>query len=653
MRIGYFKAMGNRITGLTGLTFSSLLLLLFILLLMTFSRFCLLFFNPTIFGGIDVYSFLVIFFGGLRFDLSVLLMFNLPFLFLATLPFGFRNDGYYRFFLRFILIAVNSVMILPNYVDAIYYRYTMKRMTGDFLTYAKAEAGDITVLLPQYILDFWPVVLLWLFSIFLLVFISRRILRASPVNSGKFSFIKEAGLFLFIMLLAVVGIRGGFQLKPVNIITAGQYAEPRYVPLVYSSPFSMVKTLKMKGLEDKNYFTDDSVMQTLFNPLKNSGKEAADSTYIRNKDKNVVIIILESFSAEHIGAITRKTPAGPSLTPFLDSLISQSMSFQGISNSKRSIEALPAIIAGLPSLMNNDFITSPYAGDQINSLATVLKANGYSTAFYHGGNNGTMGFDAFCRMAGIENYYGRNEYRNDQDFDGKWGIWDEPFFQFFGHQLSKTKQPFFAGIFSLSSHHPYSIPEKYKQRFNKGKTPLENTIEYTDFALKQFFASAQMQAWYKNTLFVITADHTSESTEPLYQSRTGMYSIPIVFFEPGGNLKGISHEIVQQTDIMPSVISWLGITTPYVAFGNNVFDKITTRFAINYLGNAYCLYYRDHGLIFENGQSTALYRYIEDPLLKINLLKRTPQLQDTMEALLKAYVQQYNFSLINNKLIAR
>ena len=132
-----------------------------------------------------------------------------------------------------------------------------------------------------------------------------------------------------------------------------------------------------------------------------------------------------------------------------------------------------------------------------------------------------------------------------------------------------------------------------------------------------------------------------------------MYSIPIVFYTPGGSLKRMSSEIAQQTDIMPSVISWLGIKTPYVAFGNSLFGQSATRFAINYLGNAYCLFFADHGLIFENDAATALYDYKNDPLLKTNLLPGNPGIRRPMEALLKAYVQQYNNRIINNNLIPK
>src|SRR5690606_14279042 len=139
----------------------------------------------------------------------------------------------------------------------------------------------------------------------------------------------------------------------------------------------------------------------------------------------------------------------------------------------------------------------------------LLGEKGYETAFFHGAPNGSMGFSAYMQLAGIKNYYGKNEYNNDDDFDGIWGIWDEPFMQFMAKKLDTFKQPFFSSFFSLSSHHPFKVPEHYAGKFPKGQLPLHEPIGYVDNALRQFFNTASKSEWYKNTLFVIVADHAS------------------------------------------------------------------------------------------------------------------------------------------------
>ncbi|MBK6988266.1 MAG: sulfatase-like hydrolase/transferase [Bacteroidetes bacterium] len=140
-----------------------------------------------------------------------------------------------------------------------------------------------------------------------------------------------------------------------------------------------------------------------------------------------------------------------------------------------------------------------------------------------------MGFDNFAKQRATIDILGAQEYNDDSDFDGSWGIYDEPFLKRTTEELTKIDNPFFATIFTLSSHHPYEIPKKYESTFEKGTLPIHKSIRYADHSLKIFFEQASTLPWFKNTLFVITADHTATSDSPYYQNRQGMYSIPLLF----------------------------------------------------------------------------------------------------------------------------
>src|SRR6185369_8592326 len=115
-----------------------------------------------------------------------------------------------------------------------------------------------------------------------------------------------------------------------------------------------------------------------------------------------------------------------------------------------------------------------------------------------------------------------------------------------------------AVIFTISSHHPYGIPEKYKGRFRKGTLPIHESIQYADYSLQKFFETAMHTSWFDSTLFVITGDHTALSEKPFYQNHVGMYSVPIIFFQPHDSLSGIRTTTAQQIDILPSVLDYLG-----------------------------------------------------------------------------------------------
>ena len=217
-------------------------------------------------------------------------------------------------------------------------------------------------------------------------------------------------------------------------------------------------------------------MRSIYNPIIK-----LDQKKTINK-KNVVVIILESFGDENVGR---------GYTPFLDSLITKSYYFKhGFANGKVSIDAVPSILSSITSLMNNSFISSSFSLNKINGLPKILKKEGYGTSFFHGSFNGSQNFDQYAQVAGFDHYYGKDQYDGKEAFDGKWGIYDEEFMQFFCNKLTTFKEPFFSSIFTISSHNPYRVPEKYKGKFSKGTTEIHESIGYSDFALQNFFNTA-------------------------------------------------------------------------------------------------------------------------------------------------------------------
>ena len=625
----------------------ALLLLALALLLLWLSRLMFYLFNVQYFSHLGAGEVLRILVLGLRFDLATLFMLNAPFIFMMTLPLPVRRFRLWRFSAMALFLIANIIGLMANIADIVYFRFTFKRMTADIFSYAANDISLLT-LLPQFFKDFWGYFLLFfLFVLILIIAVLRFKIRPlkRKYYPSLFYSLQVLG-FLAAMAVTIIGIRGGLQLKPINIITAGKVSEARNAAFVLNTPFTIIKTLNQQSLSHADYF-DEIMLEEIYTPIIQPAPTEALSK--GDSPVNLVVIIMESLSAEHVGAFNRHRQGYDGFTPFLDSLMQHAVAFCGFANGKQSIEAIPAILASMPSLLDKPYINSAYAANKFNSLADLLGARGYQTAFYHGGTNGTMDFDGFAQMAGFDKYYGRTEYNNENDFDGQWGIFDEPFFGYFADGLNEMKPPFFATIFSLSAHHPYTIPEKYSNKFPQGNLKIQQTVAYADFALRRFFAKAAHMPWYGNTLFVITADHTSEAWLPEYKTKTGMYEIPIVFYAPGFELPKPATTVADQIDIMPSALGLLGYDKPFVAFGQNIFDD-ADGMAVNYLNGVYQLITDSLVLEFDSSKSRSLYNYHRDRLLQQNLLSTNLREAHRMEQTLKAIVQQYNTRMIDNQL---
>jgi len=616
-------------------------------------------FNRAYFTDVSVPEFIAILFRGLRFDVSALVVINAPFILFHIIPFNFTKTKWYQATLKIIFILVNAVGILADCIDLEYYKYTHKRTTADFFDLL-GLGSDVTAMLPQYIQDFWYILLIWITQVILITWLYNKTNPDPDEDKLKFALEKGAGPFLLragtwlagnavLLGLFIICFRGGLQLRPIMPINAAEYVSAKNIPLVISTPFSIIKSYGLEKIEEKKYFPETE-LEKIFNPIHSVHPQAGMYTEQLTGQPNIFIIILESFSKEYIGALSSK-PLSKTYTPFLDSLIGESLVFDNaFANGKKSIEGIPAILAGIPSLMNESYITSTYCSNKFTSIANMLKDKGYSSAFFHGGTNGTMGFDAFCNAAGFDNYYGRYEYNNDKDFDGDWGIWDEDFFRYTERTVSRMQQPFLATLFSLSSHHPCYIPEKYKEKFKEGPIPILKSIEYADFSLRKFFEAASKEKWFDSTLFVITADHTGPSLDERYNNNAALFKVPILLYKHKSSLKGINHKVAQHIDILPTILHCLNNEQNFYSFGNSMLDSTKKGFAVNYINDVYQIFEGDFVLLFDGLKEIGFHNYKTDSLLQNNLLEKEPAREKDLEDKLKAIIQTYNHDLIHNQM---
>lgn len=630
-----------------------LLRLVLVMFLFSLCRLGFYFFNLSFFPGMTSDNFFALLWGGLHFDLTAVLYVNLLYILLVILPFDFRFRYSYQEALKYLFFITNGFALATNVADFIYFRFTLRRTTADVFSQFENEKY-LGRLFGQFLIDYWYAVVFWIFLVVLMVKIYNHVRIWGPQMRSRVAYYVSGLLAVpLIALLVVGGIRGGFKhsTRPITLSNAGEYvSDPRDISIVLNTPFALIRTIGKTKVQRVRYF-ETSALDSIYSPVHFPSDTAAF------QKQNVVVIILESFSREFFGIYNRERENGEytGYTPFLDSLFGHGKNFvYGIANGRKSIDALPSVMSSIPSL-GVPYFLSPYSGDKINSLPSLLGREGYHTSFFHGAPDGSMGFKAFMNLAGVQHYYGMEEYNeahgDDDEFDGMWGIWDEPFLQFYAEQLNKFPQPFVSAFFSVSSHHPFRIPEKYEDTFKGGPLPIQKCIQYTDYALKRFFQKVSTMPWYKNTLFVITADHTSSNIQyPEYRTGWGFYAIPLIFFKPDNSLAGTDTELAQQTDIMPTVLGYLHYKNPYVAFGRDIFHSKSKPIAFNYKDNTYQLFMDDYLLVFDGSRTLGLYDFKSDPLMQKNLMEDQPQVSRLMEDKVKAVIQQYNNRMIEDNL---
>jgi phosphoglycerol transferase MdoB-like AlkP superfamily enzyme len=626
-----------------------ILRLLLIMLLFTICRVIFYAFNHSLFPGIDSAQLFTIFSAGLRFDLTAVLYFNLLYILLVLLP---HKQHHKKGFIRstnIIFYVTNSLAIFLNCIDFIYYRFTNRR-TSMMVFDEFAGETNFLQLLYHFAVDYYYVGLIFIVFVAITVVLTKKQKFLAPILSGWKYFAFNTILMIIFLGITVIGVRGGLPPKqdfPLNPSDAGQYVEhPNDIAIVLNTPFTMLLSMDKPAYPVKQYFKSEEELSKVYNPI-----HVPDSMAI-TRPINIVIIMVESLGCEPIGFYNQNLDNGKykGYTPFLDSLCHHSYVFiNSYANSRISIEGSPAVAASIPSLQES-YTVSLYSGNKIMSLASCLNKMGYSTYYFHGAPNGSLGLNSFAKVAEFQNYIGKTEYNNDSDFDGVWGIWDHLFLPFVVNYHNNIKSPFFSFIFTASSHHPYKIPSHLKDKLPDGKLEIHKSMAYADYSLREFFKSASKQEWYNNTLFVITGDHTCSTYYPEYKTTAGAFSVPIIFYQPGTKMVGIDSTFAQQIDIMPTILNYVGYNKEYFAFGQDLFKNDTTKFGVNYIGNSFQLINKEWVLQFDLDKTIALYNLKSDVLLQNNLINKNLTIQKYLENQIKAFIQQYNGRMVNNKL---
>ena len=579
--------------------------------------------------------------GALKFDTASVVYADGVFILLSLLPLPLRERRWYRAVLFWYYVAVNAVLVVAtNLADTVYFRYTQKRFTADEIFFA--DNDNSLQLVGKFMAENWYLVLLWIALTALLAWGYRRRVREESIFSrGWAYYIGNTVIFAAAAGLSVAGMRGGMtrMTRPITLSNATLYtADSGKANLILSNPFCILRTIGSAGsVKYKKHFAPEELARR-FTPVH----QPADSAAVNLAGRNVVVFIMESMSAEHSAYLCPEVYADREVkgfTPFLDSLMQNGLVFKRMyANGTRSIQAMPSVLGSLPSF-RTPFVLMPQSLGESRQLPAMLADKGYATLFFCGSEHGSMGFGAYARSAGVERLVSREDYEarhGTGDFDGYWGIWDEPFLQFMGEELAATPEPFFATLFTLSSHHPFVVPEQYAATLPDGYTRIHKGVAYDDQAFRRFFHRFGGEEWFRRTIFVFVADHvSSEKFAEKTRSYPGNMHIVGFIHTPDGALQGEVREVTQQLDIMPTVLGLTGNTEPYFAFGRDVLNEPQRpRWSVSYDGKFRAL--TDDGAVV-----------LDDSGSEVQECPTTPA-ADSLTQSFRALIQQY-YSHIERK----
>ena len=621
--------------------------------------------------------------GSWYFDSSAIFYTLSLYLLLMLLPMHFKEGRRYQQVTKYIYLIVMAVAIIANICDAVYFPYTGRRSTFSVFREFGNDSNVGGIMAHEALVHWYLVVaaIVLIYGMYKLYVMPRlgterpnpnRLRPSGFTLHGRADYIRYYVLQLVTLLVmvwvTVVAMRGGASenLRPITLSNANQYVDhPVEAAMVLNTPFALIRSSSHKSFVDPQFYEREE-LDDLYSPIV-SHTPHAESDSVQFRQKNIVIFILESMAREYIGAFNDTLEGGKykGYTPFLDELISQSLTFEySFCNGRKSIDAMPSILSSIPMFVEPYFVSST-ALNEVNGIAECLNKKGYHTSFVHGADNGSMGFEAFARSTKFQTYLGRDEYGSsypefdgDKDFDGVWAIWDHLFMRYWLKELHKEQTPFLSTIFTATSHNPFQIPAEYRSQFPEEELPIHKCIRYVDMALREFFENAKKEPWFENTIFVLCGDHTNQTNHAKYQTDLGYFCSPVIFYDPSGEMpRGRRKAIAQQIDVMPTLLEWLHYDEPYLAYGKDLMNTPdSATWAVSYFNGIYQLVKNDYLLQFDGEKTTALYNFTNDWYLHNNLLNsasataETDSISKEYEGWYKALIQSYMQRMIENRM---
>jgi phosphoglycerol transferase MdoB-like AlkP superfamily enzyme len=388
-------------------------------------------------------------------------------------------------------------------------------------------------------------------------------------------------IFLFAFLF--VPIRGGFQKIPMNIsdvyFSEKLFADHAAINLPWNIMFSI---LNKNNPENPFHYFPEKKAEQLVHELYNTGPLKVPSI-LSVKKPNIVIIILESFTAKWVGCLG----GVPGVTPNLDKIAADGLLFTNIyAAGDRSEKGQIAILSGYPNQATHSIIKTPNKTRSLPSLNKALEKEGYQSSFTYGGELEFANIKSYLVNVGFDELTDKYSFPVSQRTTS-WGVHDEFVFNHFFEDLKNKKAPFFATLFTLSSHEPYDVPMKPHFPGKDETTLFKNSIYYTDSVIGNFIKKSKNESWWKNTLVVFVADHGHPLPGHDANDRPSKFHIPLIFSGGALKAKGRVDNIGSQTDIATTILHQLDLSSDKFNWGKDLLDSSARQFAFYCFNNGF------------------------------------------------------------------
>lgn len=507
---------------------------------------------------------------GLRIDIvSLCYLLGVPALFSVLIG----NQSWWLKLLQ-IWLTVTSVFIVfmelatPAFIET--YDFRPNRLFIEYLLYpkevftmlAKGHLGAVVSSLLITLITAW---LFW------------KIAGKAVQQLGSFSWKSRPFIALLVIAVAFVGARSSFAHRGINPAMVAFSSDPLVNSLVLNSGYSVIYAAQQLKDEEKSSEQYGKMSEEEMLEIVKNSRNRPTSDYInpaiptltrneatyKGKAKNIVIILEESFGAQFIGTL-----GGKPLSPEFDKLAKEGWLFENLyATGTRSVRGIEAVTAGFTPTPARATVKLTKSQNGFFTIADLLGRQGYHTSFIYGGEKHFDNMASYFYGNGFQQIIDEKEYKNPK-FVATWGMSDEDLFDKAHstfNELAKKDKPFFSLVFTSSNHDPFEFPDGKIELFDAEKQTRNNAAKYADYALGYFFKQAKQSDYWKDTIFLVIADHDSRvAGDDLVPIRH--FHIPALILGDGIERKRDSR-LVSQIDMPTTLLSLAGISGDYPMIG--------------------------------------------------------------------------------------